>query len=185
VRIGAHHHLARQRVVLRHHGVRDTGHVAVSGVAQCLGLRQRAVRAQVVALRKVALGLHHALHIGHDAAAHMGWAFFHIGGVVLEHHDGLRLHQRHGVAQRGLQHVRGHAGVVLVDEAPVGPHEGALPHRGLRAGEGCDQGVPGDDFLEQGARRGGLGSRRGCRRHRPEPALAKVQQPAAAQYGGG
>jgi hypothetical protein len=177
VRIGPDHHLAREGVVLGHHGVRnarDVGAVVGGG----LRLGQRAVAAQSIGRHEIALCLDHAVHVGHQAAAHVRRALLHIGRVVLEHDDARRIVQGERPAEGGVQHVRGHAGVVLVDEAPVRLHEGAIAGRGVGRGQLGGQRVAIDDLLEQRARPGARVGRA------PDPAhvgLAEAQQAAAAQ----
>jgi hypothetical protein len=74
VRIGAHDQLAGQGIVLRHHGMRDACDVGTV-VERRLVLRQRAVGAQAMGGGEVALGFDHPMHVGHQAAAHVGRAF--------------------------------------------------------------------------------------------------------------
>ena len=108
------------------------------------------MHAQAVPDRKVALCLAHGVHVGDQPAAHMGRAFIDVSGVVFKHHDVLRALQADVVAQCPAQQGVGHAGVVLVDEAPVGPHEQAITGLGVLGGVGHGQAVTLQDFFKQG-----------------------------------
>jgi hypothetical protein len=91
------------------------------------------VHAQAVPPRaKVALGADHLAHQRAQAVARVGRALVEVGRVVLEHTDRRRVVQWR-IGHQRLQHVRRHAGVVLVDEAPVGPHEAAFARAAARA----------------------------------------------------
>jgi hypothetical protein len=60
----------------------------------------------------------HGAHVGHETVPQVGRALVEVGAVVFEDDDGR------GVGERLVaQHLGGHAGVVLVDEAQVGPDE--------------------------------------------------------------
>ena len=181
VGIGADHDLARQGVVLGHHGVGDSGDVAAV-VAQRFLVGERAVHAQAVVRGEVALGLAHGPHVGHEAGAKVRGALVHVRGVVLEHHDGLRLVQCQRTAERAVQQVGGHAGVVLVDEAPVRAHEGAFARLRVRGGDGRGQQMPVDDLLEKraGPRAGG----RDRRTRLAQMCLPEAQHAATAQDAG-
>ena len=145
--------------MLGHHGVRYTRHVATL-VQRRLVIGQCAVHAQAIFRSKVALCLAHGQHVGHQPTPHMSRAGAHVRGVVLKHHDALGRTQGQWFAQCHVQHVRRHAGVVLVNKAPVGLHKHTLPHLRLRRRNRGTQQVSGDDLLEQGLRR-----RCGCWRH--------------------
>ncbi|SOY63139.1 hypothetical protein CBM2587_B60170 [Cupriavidus taiwanensis] len=178
VRVGAHHHLARQRIAFGHHRVRDPRRMAGRGAAR-LGLGQRAMAAQPVVAHEVPLRRAHAGDVVDQPAAHMGRAFADIGGVVLEHHDAVRVFELQRLAERRVQHVGAHAGVVLVDKAPVGAHENAVAgHRAGRRDRRCQQ-MPLDDFLEQRLRPGGQGRGRGF--DVAQVGLPEPEQPAVAQ----
>jgi hypothetical protein len=136
----------------------------------------------------------HRQHVGHQAAAQVRRALADVVGVVLEHHDAGRIVQlqRGGqpLAEGGAQHVCAHAGVVLVDEAPVRAHEGAAAHRRPGRGHGRGQGMARHDLLEQRARPVGVGVGIGIGfsftdTHAAQLLLAEAQQPACAQDGRG
>lgn len=145
------------------------------------GVGQGAVEAQAMALDESALGPHHGVHVGHQPGAQVGRAFVHVGRVVLEDHDDLRLVRRMAGAQGAVQHVRRHAGVVLVDEAQVGAHEAALAdHRIARRGIGAQQVAP-HDLLVQGLRSStGIGSPRAMRSSRPKS--EEVNRPVLSAF---
>ena len=90
--------------------------------------------------------------------------------MVLERDDAARLVQRQPVAERVIEHVRAHAGVVLVDEAQVGAHEAALAGLQARRRVGRGERVAIDDLLEQRARRRVI--LRGS--HRPQRHVAQL-----------
>ncbi|MCY1547091.1 Integrase core domain protein [compost metagenome] len=56
----------------------------------------------------------------------MRGALIDVGGMVLERHDAPGILEPQRLAEGGVQHVGAHAGVVLVDKAPVCAHEDAV-----------------------------------------------------------
>ena len=125
VRIGADDHLARQRVVLGHHRVRDAGDRCCRR-RRGLGFGQRAVRRRPCRAANSRCARNIAAHVAAPGRRARGPGSGHVGGVVLEDDDASRLVQRAARRRSCVQHVGAHAGVVLVDEAPVGAHEGAF-----------------------------------------------------------
>jgi hypothetical protein len=122
----------------------------------------------------------HRHDVRHQAATDVRRALGDIRGVVLERDDAVGLLQGERGAEGRVEQVRAHAGVVLVDEAPVGTNERAFAGLRIRRCELGRERMAGDDLLEQGAR---------CRRQRfpgsgphiAHPALAEAQQAAALQ----
>ena len=110
------------------------------------------MHAQSVSGGKSALCLAHGLHVGDQATLHMGRTFLHIRGVVFEHHDLFGALEREAFTQCTLQQRIGHAGVVLVNEAPVSPHEQAFTSLGLCGRMGRWPMVTGQNFFKQGLR---------------------------------
>ena len=108
------------------------------------------MQAQAVVLGKVALGLLHGVHLRDQPPAHMGGAFLYIRSVVLEHHDLLGPLQREVLAERLVQQGVGHAGVVLMDKAPVGLHKHAVAWLRPFGRARCAQQMAREDFFEQG-----------------------------------
>ncbi|MNV12827.1 hypothetical protein D3C71_1034480 [compost metagenome] len=86
-----------------------------------------------------------------------------------------------------MQHMGGHAGVVLMDEAPVGADEDARAQRGLGGRHRRAQQVPQDDLFEQRARRRVRGRILSAvhRRDVAQLRLPEGQQPARLDDGGG
>ncbi len=174
VRIGAHHHLARQRVLLGHQRMADAfraRHVA----------GQRVVRAHRVVVREAAMALHQVGHARQQAVAHMREALRRQHQVILEGDDVVGLVQRGRLAEGAVHQVRAHAGEVVVREAPVGRHEHALAALG---GWRARQQMAGDDLLHQRARRGagGFPGAPCAPRRRPARRAAIGQQSAGADH---
>jgi hypothetical protein len=83
----------------------------------------------------------------------------------------------------GIEHVRRHAGVVLVDEAPVGAHEAAVADLRIAGRDWRGQQVAADDLLVQRHRPRVGGQRHGLRV--AQVRLPELEQAAGTQDGGG
>ena len=149
MRIGADDQLPRQRIALGHQRVRDAN---ASGVAFIAGFErlQVAVVREAVLVDESAVCARELLHAADEALAQMRRAAMHVRQVVFEGDDGLGFVQRQFVAEGIAQHVRGHAGVVLVDKAQIGAHEAAFA-----GDERGPERVTVDDLFKQGQRAGG------------------------------
>ena len=129
VRIGADDQLARQRVALGHQRVRDA--------LRTFALGLQPVVDQAVCRDEFAVRLGQPAHAADQAARDVHGAALDIGVVVLEADDAAGIVQCVAWAEALPQQLRAHAGVDLVDEAPVGAHEAGL------------QCMAFDDLLEQ------------------------------------
>ncbi len=128
---------------------------------------QQAMVGEAVPRDEVAVRLGQLLHAADQATRHVHRAALDVGMVVLEADDALRIVQRVAVTEMPVQQRSAHAGVDLVDEAPVGAHEAGLQRMAL------------DDLVEQRFR-----AVRWPRRFARRP-QAMGQQPAGAQDGRG
>ena len=104
VRIGAGDELARQRVALRHHRVRDALRAGVVRVAR-REVAQVAVLGEPMARDESAVRVRQPAHAADEPAAHVHRAPVHVGQMVLERDDGVRIVQR-----RASRRTRGRAG---------------------------------------------------------------------------
>ncbi|KAG0927128.1 hypothetical protein G6F31_018160 [Rhizopus arrhizus] len=108
---------------------------------------------QLVGVDEIALRLAHDADVGHDAGPDVVGAFLDIRGMVFEHHDARRIDEPQRTAKTRMQHVRGHTGVVLVDETPIRPEEHPRALLRVAGGNRRFQQMAPDDFLEKRARR--------------------------------
>ena len=118
-----------------------------------------------------------------QAAAHVRRTLLDVGGVVLEDYERSRIVQRERPAEGGMQHVRGHSGVVLVNKPTAGAHERSVAYRRMGLSQRRLERVPRHYLLEQ--RAGACVLHLGCAGYVAHVPLAEAQQTSRLIRSGG
>ena len=121
-----------------------------------------------------AVAARQAQHVGDHALGDMDRAAVEVAEVVFEANDAGLVFERQRRAVFGVEQVRRHRGVLLMDEPQVGGDKTTVAHSARCRQRGRGQRMARDDLVEQRHRPRRLGQRR--RRQRSRCAAAEFEQ---------